>query len=154
MRESACRIPTEAAELWITPVKTAPTRTPMIGFRNAVRMWENCGESASGLTAPLIRVMPVISTENPTMILPMSLVRLCLAVMIIMTPIRAMIGENDSGFSIFRKGLSPSMPERLRIHAVSVVPTLEPMSTPIVWLSSMMPELTSPTSMTVRAEED
>lgn len=104
----------------------------MMGLRNAVRMCENCGESASGLTAPLISVIPVISTENPTMILPISLVRLCFAVIIMMTPIRAMMGEKDSGFSILRNGLSPSMPERLRIHAVSVVPMLEPMRTPMV----------------------
>lgn len=46
------------------------------------------------------------------------------------------------------------MPERLKIHAVTVVPMFEPMMTPMVCPSSMMPELTRPTSMTVIAEED
>ena len=136
------------------PVKTAPTRTPIIGFWNAVRMCVNCGESASGLTELLISVIPVIRTENPTIIRPMSLVRLCFAVMIIITPISAIIGEKDSGFSIRRKTLSPSIPDKLRIQAVSVVPTFEPIRTPMVWLSSMIPEFTSPTSITVNAEED
>ena len=50
--------------------------------------------------------------------------------------------------------LSLSMPVRERIQAVSVVPMLEPMMTPMVWPISMTPEFTRPTSITVMAEED
>ena len=46
------------------------------------------------------------------------------------------------------------MPERLVIHAVSVVPMLAPKMMLMVWLNCMMPELTRPTSMTVVAEDD
>ena len=46
------------------------------------------------------------------------------------------------------------MPVRDKIQAVSVVPTLEPMRTPMVWPSSMTPEFTNPTSITVTADED
>ena len=41
-----------------------------------------------------------------------------------------------------------------RIQAVRVVPILEPMMTPTVCPSSITPEFTSPTSITVMAEED
>ena len=46
------------------------------------------------------------------------------------------------------------MPDRERIQAVRVVPTLEPMMTPTVCPSSIMPEFTRPTSITVMALED
>ena len=46
------------------------------------------------------------------------------------------------------------MPVRDRIHAVRVVPMLEPMMMPMVCLNSMTPEFTRPTSITVMAEED
>ena len=39
-------------------------------------------------------------------------------------------------------------------HAVSVVPILEPIITPMVCRSSITPEFTRPTSITVIAEED
>ena len=45
------------------------------------------------------------------------------------------------------------MPERLKIQAVIVVPMLEPIITPIACVSFIMPELTSPTSITVTADE-
>ena len=46
------------------------------------------------------------------------------------------------------------MPVRDSSHAVRVVPMLEPMMTPMVCPSSITPEFTRPTSMTVMAEED
>ena len=69
-------------------------------------------------------------------------------------PARAMTGEKFSGFSRFTKTFSLWMPVRDKIHAVRVVPMLAPMMTPMVWPSSMTPEFTKPTSMTVMAEED
>ena len=71
-----------------------------------------------------------------------------------MMPIRASTGEKFSGFSRFTKTFSLSMPVSAKIHAVSVVPMLEPMMTPMVCPSSMTPEFTRPTSITVMAEED
>ena len=71
-----------------------------------------------------------------------------------MTPMRATTGAKFSGLRSWRKRALLSMPERARIQAVRVVPTLEPMMTPRVCPSSMIPELTRPTSMTVTAEDD
>ena len=70
------------------------------------------------------------------------------------TPARATTGEKTSGLRSRIQMTSLSMPDRERIQAVKVVPTLEPMMTPTVCPSSMMPEFTRPTSMTVTAEED
>ena len=65
-----------------------------------------------------------------------------------------MTGENTSGFSSRSQTTSLSIPDRDKIQAVRVVPTLEPMITPTVCPSSMIPEFTRPTSITVMAEED
>ena len=154
VRERACKIPTEAAEDWMTPVNSAPTATPRKGLVKAVRMEENSGISARGLMAFFISSIPVIRMANPTMMDPAPLVRVFLADMVMITPARAITGENTSGLSSFSHMTSPSIPDRERIQAVRVVPTLEPMMTPTVCPRFMMPELTSPTSMTVMAEED
>ncbi len=114
----------------------------------------NTGVSARGATAWLIRVMPVIKMAKPTRTLPASFFLPSLPVMSIITPTRATRGEKDSGLSICSQKLSLSMPVALNIQAVRVVPMLEPMMTLTVWLSSIMPELTRPTSITVMAEED
>ena len=50
--------------------------------------------------------------------------------------------------------LSPSRAVRESSHEVTVVPTLEPIITPMACLRVIMPELTKPTTMTVVAEED
>ena len=112
----------------------------------------NSGISASGDTAPLMSCIPYMSTAKPAMMIPTSLRFSFLLPIIIITPISAMTGEKFSGFNIEMNRLSLSIPERLRIHAVRVVPMLEPMMTPTVWASSMMPEFTSPTSITVSLE--
>ena len=103
----------------------------------------------------LIMVIPCISIPKPTSIMPMSL-RLCFFdPMIMMTPMRATTREKHLGSSSLRITL-PSLliPDSERIHAVSVVPISEPKITLTVEDSSMIPELTKPTSMTVIAEED
>ena len=66
MSDSACRIPTEAEDDWITAVSTAPAITPRKGLEKAVIRLVNCGMSFSGATAPLIISMPNISTEKPS----------------------------------------------------------------------------------------
>ena len=154
MRARAWRMPTEAAEDWMTPVNTAPTRTPTRGFSKAVRILLNSGISARGATAFFISSMPYIRMEKPTMMRPTSRCFCFFPPMMRMTPMRAMAGEKFSGFSRLIQTFSLSRPVRDRIHAVRVVPMLEPMMTPMVWPSSMTPEFTRPTSITVTAEED
>jgi len=68
-------------------------------------------------------------------------------------PIRARIGVKDEGLSIRTKKLLPSIPPRLSIHAVTVVPIFAPIMTLIAWRSVISPELTKPTTITVVAEE-
>ena len=116
-------------------------------------MEANFGESASGLTESLMKSMPYIRMANPIRMLPISFFRLLLADIIRMIPTSANTGEKDSGFRSLTQTLSLSIPIRLRIHAVTVVPILDPIITPTVPESCMMPELTSPTSITVTAEE-
>ena len=98
--------------------------------------------------------MPYIKTAKPIRIRPTSRRRWRLEPMISRMPARAIRGEKFSGFRRFTNTFSLSMPVRERIHAVSVVPMLEPMMTPMVCPSSMTPEFTRPTSITVMAEED
>ena len=145
----------EAAELWMTPVTSAPARTPRSGFSKAVSTLTNEGESLRGAMDALIMVIPCIRIPKPTSIMPMSL-RLCFfEPMIMITPIRATTREKHLGSSSLRKTL-PSLliPDSDRIHAVSVVPISDPKITLTVDASSIMPELTKPTSITVIADDD
>ena len=151
---SACKIPTEAAEDWMMPVKAAPTSTPSRGLVKAVIRSVNSGISANGATAPLISSMPYMRMEKPIITRPTSRRRCFLEPMISRMPARASRGEKFLGFRKLTKKLSLSMPVRDSSHAVRVVPMLEPMMTPMVCPSSITPEFTRPTSMTVMAEED
>ncbi|MPN60027.1 hypothetical protein SDC9_207750 [bioreactor metagenome] len=136
------------------PVNTAPTSTPSRGLLNAVRMLANSGISCSGLTACFISSIPYIKMAKPMRIRPMSR-RFCfLEAIMSKMPISATNGEKFSGFSSFTHTFPLSIPLRESIQAVSVVPMLLPMMTPMVCPSSMTPEFTSPTSITVTAEED
>ena len=61
----ACRMPTEADELWMAAVKSVPAATPSTGLENMVRILTNSGTSLSGSTEELIISMPYISTAKP-----------------------------------------------------------------------------------------
>ena len=98
--------------------------------------------------------MPVISIAKPASIVPTSFFFVLLAKSIRLTPTIAKIGANDDGFNIFINTLSLSIPARLRIHEVIVVPILAPIIMPTAWFSFIIPELTNPTTITVVAEED
>ena len=152
--DKACNTPTEAAELWITPVNNAPIMTPIIGFANAVKIFVNSGISAKGFIVSDIICIPYINTAKPIRIEPILFVLSRFALIIIIIPIKAIIGEKDSGFNSLKKKLELSIPESDKIQAVSVVPTFEPMITPMVCPSSIIPEFTKPTSITVNADDD
>ena len=77
-----------------------------------------------------------------------------LQTMVITMPTMANRGAKFSGFSICIQTASLSMPDRLKIHEVKVVPMLAPKMIWRVCAKSMMPELTRPTIITVVAEED
>ena len=101
----------------------------------------------------LIVSIPNIKIAKPTRISPIFCFLLLPDDIVIITPITARIGVNDDGFKILTKKLSPFMPERLKIHAVTVVPMFAPIIMLIVCESFIMPEFTNPTSITVVADE-
>ena len=70
-----------------------------------------------------------------------------------MIPISARTGVKDEGFSSATQTFLLSMPARLRIHAVTVVPIFAPIMTLIDCRSVIIPELTKPTTITVVADE-
>ena len=150
----ACRIPTDAEELWITAVRIAPTIIPRIGFSNAVKRDVNSGTPAKGFTAPLIVSIPNIRTAKPTRIVPISFFLSSFTNRSRITPINASTGEKEDGFSRLTKKLPLSIPARLSSQDVTVVPILAPMMTPTAWDSCIIPELTKPTIITVVADED
>ena len=69
-------------------------------------------------------------------------------------PIKASKGVNDEGFNRLTKILSLSIPVRLKIQDVTVVPIFAPIITLIACPSAIMPEFTNPTTITVVAELD
>ena len=83
----------------------------------------------------------------------MSFFRSFLLTMVRMMPMRARTGVKELGLSSWTKKLPLSSPVRLRIQAVTVVPTLAPMITPMAWRRESRPEFTKPTTITVVAEE-
>ena len=150
---SACRIPTLALLDWIMPVRIAPASRPRIGFSKVVKSLVKAGTSLSGSTAPLMVSMPVIRMAKPSRMEPMSFLRSLLQNIYRIMPISASTGEKLAGLSIWIHQLSPSRPDRLRIQAVTVVPTLAPMITLMAWPSCITPLFTKPTTITVVAEE-
>ena len=155
--DRACRIPTEAEELWMMAVRTAPASTPRMGLEKISSIWPKAGTSLSPATASDMASIPNISTAKPSRIIPVSLFLelplLSLRNIIRIMPTRARIGVKELGFSSRTNKLLLSMPPRDRIHAVIVVPMLAPMITWIAWRRVIRPELTKPTTITVEAEE-
>ena len=100
-------MPTDADELWITAVSSAPTSTPSTGLVNSVNSPVNAGTSASGLTAFDMVSMPNIRMAKPSSAAPVFFARSRLLNRYSTTPISASTGENDVGFSSRTAKLSP-----------------------------------------------
>ena len=79
---------------------------------------------------------------------------LFLADIIKITPKSAKNGVKFSGLSIDTNMLLLSIPARLKIHAVKVVPMFAPKIMYRVPVNSIIPEFTSPTSITDVADDD
>ncbi len=152
--DSACKMPTEAEELWIIAVSTAPASTPSTGFLKATNSRVNSGTSFNGATASDMVCMPNIRIAKPKRMPPTFFFLLSFTNRYRIIPTTASSGENEEGFSRRTKIESPCRPDKLSTHAVTVVPTLAPMIMPTACDSSIMPELTKPTTITVAAEED
>ena len=135
------------------PVSTAPASTPSTGFVNARKSCVKAGTSFSPATAPLIVSMPNMSVAKPRRMTPVSFFLLSLQNMKKMMPTSASTGVKELGLRSLIHTLLPSMPPRLRSHAVTVVPTFAPMMTLMACRSVIRPELTKPTTITVVADE-
>ena len=134
-------------------VRTAPASTPKRGLVNTRNSWRNWGTSCRPATAPDMAFMPYIRVANPNRIIPESLFLSCLQNRYSTIPASASSGVKEVGFISLMNQLSPLIPARLRIHAVTVVPILAPIITPMDCRSVIKPELTNPTTITVVAEE-
>ncbi len=119
----------------------------------AWKSWAKAGSSRRGRTAASIWNMPVKSTPKPRSICPTSRRRSPLASIKRRIPAIAMAGARVVG-AMRRSRKPPSPPLRRRIWAVTVVPMLAPMMTPMAWRSFITRAFTRPTTMTVAAEED
>ena len=150
----AWRMPTEAEEDWMMAVSSVPASSPISGLRKETISSRNWGTSRRGETAPLIISIPYISRAKPRKMTPTSCFFSLLDSINRRMPPMAHRSARLAGLSIWTQGAELLTPARLRIQAVTVVPMLAPMMTPTDWESFISPELTSPTSMTVTAEED
>ena len=135
-------------------VKTAPAKSPRTGLENMVNILVNSGTSASGFTAAPIVSIPAIRIAKPRKITARSRFFSLLENIKRIIPINASTGANEDGFNIFTKKLPPEIPVRLNSHDVTVVPIFAPIITPAAWDNLIIPEFTSPTTITVVAEED
>ena len=70
LNASACKIPTDAEDDWITAVKTIPAMIPINGFENLVIRLINGGYSRSGTIASPIIFIPTNKIPSPAMISP------------------------------------------------------------------------------------
>ena len=73
--------------------------------------------------------------------------------MVSMIPTSAKIGVKEVGFNICTKKFPLSIPPKLKIQAVTVVPIFAPIITFIACFNVINPELTNPTTITVVADE-
>ena len=152
--QRACRIPTDAEELWMMAVRTAPAIIPRIGLENIVRSPVNSGTSARGFTASLMVSIPNIRMAKPIIMVPRFFFFSFFVNMMKIMPISARTGEKDDGFNSCTKKFPLSIPVRLKSQDVTVVPMLAPMMMPTAWVSFIIPEFTKPTTITVVAEDD
>ncbi len=123
-------------------------------MEKAVSIPVNAGSCARGFTAALMVSMPNISTAKPMRMDATDWRFSFFENRSMATPMMARTGEKEVGFRSLTRKEELSMPVRLRIQDVIVVPTLAPIMTPTACSNLIMPELTKPTTITVVADED
>ena len=108
-------------ELWMMAVKSAPSRTSMIGFRMPERKVLTPSRAANCSIDPLINSSPTNRRPNPARIPPTVLGPLRLAKMLRKAPRPAKAEK----MTLVDKELPPNIP-RATICAVTVVPMFAP----------------------------
>ena len=91
---SACKIPTEAEDDWMTAVKIIPAMIPINGFENLVIRLINGGYSRSGIMESPIMFIPTNKIPSPAMISPTNCTFSFFENTTIATPINAINGAN------------------------------------------------------------
>ena len=131
-------------------VTITPTARETSGLDTAEIKPRKAGLCFRGAMAPLMVCIPLISTENASMIIPRFFWVGFLQKKYRMMPMKAtkenMVAEEMPPPS--------SIPASTRIQPVAVVPMLAPIMIPMALASFIIPELTKPTTMTVVADDD
>ena len=113
----ACRIPRLAADDWISPVTSAPTKIPIIGFDMVIISCLKPSYSLRGAMAVLMSSIPIKRNPRPRITCPKYLTEFLLTNRFKINPINANIGATAV---IFKATSCP----------VIVVPILAPIITP------------------------
>ncbi len=137
----ACKIPTDAEELCIIAVNTAPTKIPIKGFSKVLTILTNSGELLSGDIAVDIISIPINKIPSPAIIVPNASNFLLLKKTIKATPANAITGAN----AVISIAIN---------WPVIVVPILAPIITQTAFSNLINPALTKPTVITVVADDD
>ena len=98
--------------------------------------------------------IPNMSTANPMSMLPTASVDCFFPAMRSTMPTMATIPVMVAVLKSSTQPLPPERSDRHRIHPVTLVPRIAPMTTPMACLTCIMPEFTKPTTITEVAEED
>ena len=145
---NVCKIPTDAEELWITAVITAPTIIPRIGFLpSVVKACAKIGASRYGLIASDIKLKPINRTPKPIKISATWRNFSFFENNRINAPTPISTGAKNSGFNIAAHSPIDTS------HAVIVVPMFAPIITPTACVKFKILALTKPTTITVVADE-
>ena len=151
--ESACTIPTEALADCSSIVNRAPARIPSTGFERPVSIFRNHGASRRLSTAPLMALMPNISTAKPSRISPIWWFVWFLVNMRSMMPTTAITPERVAVESSDFRLPPPSIYERQITQPVTLVPMIAPSITLTLRFTFIMPAFTKPTTITEVAQE-
>ena len=95
--DNACKIPTDADELWITAVSNVPTKTPKIGFSKRISVLWKASLSDKGSTAADIKSIPVIRIAKPIKTSAVFFLFSDFENIVNTTPIKAKIGAKVEG---------------------------------------------------------
>ena len=96
---SVCRMPTDAVELWITAVTSAPVRIPRIGFLPIIaNACAKIGASVYGAMEPLINSRPTNRRPTPLTISPIRFIFCFLENTIMKLPIPIHRGAKKDGW--------------------------------------------------------
>ena len=96
--ERACRIPTNALELWIRAQRRKPIKTPRKGLEKEVNRFLNSCDSFRGANTSSINDIPMKRTPRPRKMPAIFFGRSFLALIRTRAPIPIIMGAKEDGF--------------------------------------------------------